>query len=64
MSVHGDRVQGQRTQLFQQAALVLGDHALGHGLVQLALEIQRLALALQRLEELAPTGSAMIALLR
>src|SRR5690606_8066458 len=31
--VHGDGVQGDLAQLFQQLALLGGDHALGHGLV-------------------------------
>src|SRR5690606_29195289 len=52
--VHGDGVHGDLAQLLQQLALVGADHALGHGLVQLGVELQRLdALGLERLEELA-----------
>src|SRR3546814_7632919 len=52
--VHRDRIQRDRAQFFQQAALIGADPAFLDTLAQLILELQRLDIAvLQRLEELA-----------
>src|SRR5690606_19595332 len=52
--VDRDRVEGQLAQFLQLHALLGGDPALAHALVELRLEVQRLDRAvLERLEELA-----------
>src|SRR3546814_12986723 len=55
--VDHERVERQRAQLLELHALVGGDPALEHALVELRGEVQRLDVAvLQRLEELALHG--------